>query len=311
MSHRIHEHPELGYEEVFAHDLLTGVIADEGLDGRAPRLRPRHRLRGPGRVRAGRPSPCAASTTPCPGIGHACGHNIIAAAGLGAGLAAAALADEAGGRVVILGTPAEEGGGGKVRLIDAGAFEGVDAALMVHPAGGDLRSMNVIAIHQRAGHLPRPGGPRRRLPLEGPQRPRRRRARLRERGRPAPAHPARRAHPRHLHRGGRQAQHRPGPGRGRVVRAGRRRCAAWSSSRSGCWPACRPGPMAAGCTHGATTGRSPSTPTCATTCPWSTSTPANAAAARPRRWPAPTTPSRWWAAPTWATSATWCPASTR
>ena len=48
-----------------------------------------------------------------PGIGHACGHNIIATAGLGAGLAAAALADELGGRVLLLGTPAEEGGGGK------------------------------------------------------------------------------------------------------------------------------------------------------------------------------------------------------
>ncbi len=50
--------------------------------------------------------------------------------------------------MLILGTPAEEGGGGKVRLIDAGAFEGVDAALMVHPAGGDLRCMNVIAVHR-------------------------------------------------------------------------------------------------------------------------------------------------------------------
>ena len=83
-----------------------------------------------------------------PGIGHACGHNIIGTAGLGAGLAAAALADELGGRVVILGTPAEEGGGGKELLAQRGAFEGVDAAMMVHPAGADLALMNVIAIHQ-------------------------------------------------------------------------------------------------------------------------------------------------------------------
>ena len=81
-----------------------------------------------------------------PGIGHGCGHNIIAAAGLGAGLAAAALADELGGRLVVLGTPAEEGGGGKIVMADAGAFEGVDAALMVHPAGWDLAEMHVIAI---------------------------------------------------------------------------------------------------------------------------------------------------------------------
>jgi len=147
VSHRIHEHPELGYEEVFAHDLLTEVIAEEGLA-----VEP-HAFGLPTAfaARAGTGGP---TITVCceydalPGIGHACGHNIIAAAGLGAGLAAATIADAAGGRVVILGTPAEEGGGGKVRLIDAGAFEGVDAALMVHPANGDLTSMNVIAVHR-------------------------------------------------------------------------------------------------------------------------------------------------------------------
>ncbi|MGH9278456.1 MAG: M20/M25/M40 family metallo-hydrolase, partial [Acidimicrobiales bacterium] len=74
------------------------------------------------------------------------GHNIIATAGLGAGLAAAAVAEQAGGRVVVLGTPAEEGGGGKVLMGDRGAFEGVDAALMVHPAGADLTEADVIAI---------------------------------------------------------------------------------------------------------------------------------------------------------------------
>src|SRR5690606_29000038 len=78
----------------------------------------------------------------------ACGHNIIAAAGLGAGLAAAALADEAGGRVLVLGTPAEEGGGGKIDLIRAGALDGVDAALMVHPAGAELTRMVTIAVQE-------------------------------------------------------------------------------------------------------------------------------------------------------------------
>ena len=83
-----------------------------------------------------------------PGIGHACGHNVIAAAGLGAGLAAAALADEVGGRVLVLGTPAEEGGGGKVPMIDAGALDGVDAALMVHPGPQDVRGFQVLANQQ-------------------------------------------------------------------------------------------------------------------------------------------------------------------
>ncbi len=147
VSHRIHEHPELGYEEVFAHDLLSGVLAEEGVDVESHAYGVDTAFVG----RAGTSGPTIAvccEYDALPGIGHACGHNIIAAAGLGAGLAAAAVAEAAGGRVVILGTPAEEGGGGKVRLIDAGAFEGVDAALMVHPAGGDLRRMDVIAIHR-------------------------------------------------------------------------------------------------------------------------------------------------------------------
>jgi amidohydrolase len=83
-----------------------------------------------------------------PGIGHACGHNIIAAAGLGAGLAAAAVVDELNGNLVILGTPAEEGGGGKIAMIDAGALEGVDAAMMLHPSSADVESMYAIAIQQ-------------------------------------------------------------------------------------------------------------------------------------------------------------------
>jgi amidohydrolase len=83
-----------------------------------------------------------------PGIGHACGHNVIAAAGLGAGLAAAALADELGGRVLVVGSPAEEGGGGKVPLIDGGTFAHAAAALMVHPADADLDAMDVVALHQ-------------------------------------------------------------------------------------------------------------------------------------------------------------------
>ena len=81
-----------------------------------------------------------------PGIGHGCGHNIIAAAGLGAGLAAATVVAACGGRLEVMGTPAEEGGGGKVIMGDRGAFDGVDVALAVHPAGFDLVQPDVIAI---------------------------------------------------------------------------------------------------------------------------------------------------------------------
>ena len=68
-----------------------------------------------------------------PDVGHACGHNIIAATAVGAGLALAAVADEIGLTVRVLGTPAEEGGGGKVLMLERGAFAGVHAAMMVHP----------------------------------------------------------------------------------------------------------------------------------------------------------------------------------
>jgi amidohydrolase len=147
VSHRIHAHPELGYEERFAHDLLTGVLESEGLSPQ----RSAFGLDTAFVARAGSRGPTVAvlcEYDALPGLGHGCGHNIIAAAGLGAGLAAAALAEEVGGRVVILGTPAEEGGGGKIRMARQGAFEGVDAAMMVHPADADLAAMDVIAVHE-------------------------------------------------------------------------------------------------------------------------------------------------------------------
>jgi len=147
VSHRIHATPELNFEEKEAHDLLCAVLEGEGIETQ----RHAHGLDTAFLGRAGSAGPDIAvclEYDALPGIGHACGHNIIAAAGLGAGLAAAALAQECGGRVSIIGTPAEEGGGGKVHQIAAGAFAGVDAALMVHPAGADLRSMDAIAIHR-------------------------------------------------------------------------------------------------------------------------------------------------------------------
>jgi len=146
-SHQIHAHPETNFQEHFAHDLLAGILEAEGLDVE----------RGAGgvatafRATAGSAGPTVAvlcEYDALPGLGHACGHNIIAAAGLGAGLAAAVLAEEAGGRVVVLGTPAEEGGGGKIDLIRAGALDGVDAALMVHPAGAELTRMTTIAVQE-------------------------------------------------------------------------------------------------------------------------------------------------------------------
>jgi amidohydrolase len=146
-SHQIHAHPELGYEEHFAHDLLTDVLELEGL----PVERHAFGIDTAFASRAGDGGPVIAvmcEYDALPEIGHACGHNIIATAGLGAGLAAASVASEVGGRVLILGTPAEEGGGGKIRMAERGALDGVDAAMMVHPANADLDSMHTLAIRQ-------------------------------------------------------------------------------------------------------------------------------------------------------------------
>jgi amidohydrolase len=148
-SHQIHAHPELNYEEHFAHDLLTSILADEGLETE------RGALDVPTAFRAITPAMPGGPTIAVlceydalPELGHACGHNIIATAGLGAGLAAATVAAELGGRVLIMGTPAEEGGGGKCKLAERGAFDGIAAAMMVHPADADLVAMQVIAIHE-------------------------------------------------------------------------------------------------------------------------------------------------------------------
>jgi amidohydrolase len=138
VSHRIHERPELCFEEHHAADLLAGVLEDEGFDVE----RGAAGMETAFLARVGSSGPTIAvfcEYDALPEIGHACGHNVIGAAGLGAGLAAATLADELGGRVLVVGSPAEEGGGGK---------EVVDAAMMVHPADGDLTAMNVIAIQQ-------------------------------------------------------------------------------------------------------------------------------------------------------------------
>lgn len=150
VSHRIWEHPELCFEEHRAHDLLCEVLEANGLTVE----RGAFGLPTAFRARAGDP----AATGPVlavvceydalPEIGHACGHNVIAAAGLGAGLAGAAVVDALGGQLVVLGTPAEEGGGGKAHMIDAGALDGIDAAMMVHPADADLDAFWAIAIQE-------------------------------------------------------------------------------------------------------------------------------------------------------------------
>jgi len=124
ISHSLHANPELGFEEHHAHEVLTDAIESEGL----PVDRGAYDMSTAFDARVGTSGPTIAvccEYDALPGIGHACGHNVIAAAGLGAGLAAATVAEALGGRVAILGTPAEEGGGGKEFMIRRGAFDDI------------------------------------------------------------------------------------------------------------------------------------------------------------------------------------------
>ena len=146
-SHAIHARPELGFEEHHAHDVLADLLEGAGLAV----TRGAYGLPTAFEAVAGTGGPRIAvmcEYDALPGIGHAFGHNIIGTAGAGAGIAAATLADELGGTVVVLGTPAEEGGGGKILMAEQGALDDVDAALMVHPAGMDLARFGAIAIQQ-------------------------------------------------------------------------------------------------------------------------------------------------------------------
>lgn len=83
-----------------------------------------------------------------PGIGHACGHNIIGTAALGAGLALQALRKEMPGTIKIIGTPAEERGGGKVIMVERGIFDDVDAAMMVHPGSKAMTTRGTLASNK-------------------------------------------------------------------------------------------------------------------------------------------------------------------
>jgi amidohydrolase len=144
LARRIHDHPELRFEERKASAWLAefvtarGFAVERGIAGLPTAFR----------ARAGRGSPrvaILAEYDALPGVGHACGHNLIAAGAVGAFVAAARAAGRVGGEVVLLGTPAEEGGGGKITMIDAGIFDGVDAAIMYHPFDRDLLAHTTLA----------------------------------------------------------------------------------------------------------------------------------------------------------------------
>ena len=146
LSHRIHTTPEMGFEEEHAATWLSEVLDGAGFAVERgvcelPTAFIARAGSGPLHVAI-----CAEYDS-LPAIGHACGHNVIAATSVGAALAAARIADDAGLTVSVIGTPGEEvlDGGGKILLLERGAFNGVHAAMMVHPAPVDMVEMPIIA----------------------------------------------------------------------------------------------------------------------------------------------------------------------
>lgn len=145
ISHWMYEHPEIAFQEYQTSAKLAGYLAEHGFDVEYPA----YGLDTAFVARAGSTGPevvICAEYDALPGVGHACGHDIIATAGLGAGLALAPIADVLGIRVTVLGTPAEEMKGGKVDLINAGAFEGAAASMMIHPSPDDVLDPIVLAV---------------------------------------------------------------------------------------------------------------------------------------------------------------------
>ena len=145
LSRAIHDDPELCFEEHHAAELVAGTLdeagfaVERGICDLPTALRGR---RGDGSLHV----VLCAEYDALPGVGHACGHNLIASSSVGAALGLAAVADDVGLRVTVLGTPAEEGGGGKVLLLERGAFEGAHAAMMVHPWHEDRLGATCLAV---------------------------------------------------------------------------------------------------------------------------------------------------------------------
>lgn len=145
LSHSIHAEPELAFEEHRSAAKIVEVLREGGFEvrtGVAELPTAFEATYGSGELVVA----FCAEYDALPGIGHACGHNIIAASAVAAGFGLAALADELGVTVRVIGTPAEETGGGKVLMLERGVFDDVGAALMVHPGPFDVTGATSLAL---------------------------------------------------------------------------------------------------------------------------------------------------------------------
>jgi amidohydrolase len=148
LSHRIHANPEPAFEEHRAAAWVAAVVAGHGfvVERPAGRLATAVRARLDGGLGTNGPRiGVLAEYDALPGLGHGCGHNTMAASGVGAAIALAAVRDAFAGEIVFLGTPAEERGSGKQIMLDDGLFEGLDAALLYHPCDRNHEDLAPLA----------------------------------------------------------------------------------------------------------------------------------------------------------------------
>jgi amidohydrolase len=148
LSNKLHADPETGWQEHRSSAAVAAVLSAHGFSVEQPYLgletafRAVRHPRGNSNFTVG----FLAEYDALPGLGHACGHNLISAMSVGAAIAVAEVADELGITVEVIGTPAEEGGGGKIVLLDRGAFQELDLALMAHPAPVDVAEAQPFAV---------------------------------------------------------------------------------------------------------------------------------------------------------------------
>jgi|TARA_B100000959_G_scaffold79226_1_gene84292 amidohydrolase len=147
VSDWMYENPELGFEEYKTSEYLVKFI--NSFEDNV--VFPTNELETAFEITFGKEGPLVVLCVEydaLPEIGHACGHNVIATAAIGAGLALRSLADDLGIRVKLLGTPAEEGGGGKIILLDRGAFEDAKCSMMIHPGPLNVANPTFTTIQQ-------------------------------------------------------------------------------------------------------------------------------------------------------------------
>ncbi|MEH7276967.1 M20 family metallopeptidase [Neobacillus vireti] len=149
-SHQIHEKPEIGNEEYFASSLLTDILVNDGFE--VEKAVAGHETSFVARKKSNKPGPSIAFLAEydaLPGLGHACGHNIIGTTSVAAAIALSKVLAETGGEAVVFGTPAEEGGpngSAKGSFVKHGLVEGIDAAIMIHPNGETRLTSTSLAV---------------------------------------------------------------------------------------------------------------------------------------------------------------------